>query len=216
MHESIELYAEDAYEQWLREEEQLREHREKGYRTKGDQLYLPWHKKLEVYHEIDPKAAHGREPGDRKYIVINDTSMIDKEQWPHVKAVGYTIRKRTEIKRKDGVDVSETTVETNTWILSRKMTAKEFGKISRGHWTIENKLHGVTDYSFREDWSTARKDNAIENLAQMRKICYNFMTLDPAVSGMTKKKAFNYYRRNTDGIIRLIFTEIPKSEHPES
>ena len=216
MHESIELYAEDAYEQWLREEEQLREHREKGYRTKGDQLYLPWHKKLEVYHEIDPKAAHGREPGDRKYIVINDTSMIDKEQWPHVKAVGYTIRKRTEIKRKDGVDVSETTVETNTWILSRKMTAKEFGKISRGHWAIENKLHGVTDYSFREDWSTARKDNAIENLAQMRKICYNFMTLDPAVSGMTKKKAFNYYRRNTDGIIRLIFTEIPKSEHPES
>ncbi len=132
------------------------------------------------------------------------------------KAVGYTIRKRTEIKRKDGVDVSETTVETNTWILSRKMTAKEFGWIARGHWAIENKLHGVTDYSFREDWSTARKDNAIENLAQMRKICYNFMTLDPAVSGMTKKKAFNYYRRNTDGIIRLIFTEIPKSEHPES
>ncbi len=97
MHESIELYAEDAYEQWLRE------YREKGYKTKGDQLYLPWHKKLEIFHEIDPKAAHGREPGDRKYIVINDTSMIDKEQWPHVKAVGYTIRKRTEIKRKDGI-----------------------------------------------------------------------------------------------------------------
>jgi len=122
------------------------------------------------------------------------------------------------IKRKTDVDmeIAEKLKNIRIWILSRKMTAKEFGKISRGHWAIENKLHGVTDYSFREDWSTARKDNAIENLAQMRKICYNFMTLDPAVSEMTKKKAFNYYRRNTDGIIRLIFTEIPKTEHPES
>ena len=213
MHEAIELFAEDAYEQWLLEEEQIRQYEEKGIKGKGDKLYLPYHEKMDVYHEVDPKAEHGREPGDRLYIVIYDISMIDKKQWPHVKAVGYTIRKRTEIKRKDGEDVSVTSVDKNTWIISKKkMTAKEFGKLARGHWGIENKLHGVIDASFREDWSTAKKDGAIENLAQMRKICYNFMTLDPAVNGMTKKKAFNYYRRNTDAIIRLIFLEIPKSE----
>lgn len=213
MHESIELFAQDAYENWLKEEEQIKKQEAKGFKGKGEKLYLPYHEMMDVYHEIDPKAAHGREPGDRLYIVIYDTSMIDRQQWRHVKAVGYTIRKRTEIKRNDGKDVSVTSVEKNTWILSKKkMTAKEFGKIARGHWGIENKLHGVIDSSFREDWSTARKDNAIENLAQMRKICYNFMSLDPAVSGMTKKKAFNYYRRNTDEIIKLIFLGIPKAE----
>ena len=97
-----------------------------------------------------------------------------------------------------------------------EMTAKEFGKVVRGHWAIENNLHGETDSAFREDWSTARKDNAIENLAQMRKICYNLMTLDPAVQGMSKKKMFNYYRHNTDSIIRFIFCEIPKAERTSS
>lgn len=212
MHEAIEYFIKDAYKEWLLEEEQMAKHESKGYKTKGDQLYLPWHKKMDVYHEVDPKAEHGREPGDRLYIVVYDVSMIDKEQWPHVKAIGYTIRKRTEIKRKNGVDISETTVEENTWILSRKMTAREFGKLARGHWGIENRLHGEIDAAFREDWSTARKDNAIENLSQMRKICYNFMTLDPAVAGKTKKKTFNYYRHNTDAIMRLIFCEMPTAE----
>ena len=216
MHEAIEVFVRDAYEEWLKEEEQIKQHALKGYRSKGDKLHLPYHDRMDVYHEIDPKAAHGRAPGDRLYIVINDTSMIDKKEWRHVKAVSYTIRKRTEIKRENGLDVSETTVEENTWILSRKMTAKEFGKVVRGHWAIENNLHGETDSAFREDWSTARKDNAIENLAQMRKICYNLMTLDPAVQGMSKKKMFNYYRHNTDSIIRFIFCEIPKAERTSS
>lgn len=215
MHEAIEIYVKDAYREWLKEEEQLRKHEAKGHKTHGDNLYLPYHDMMDVYHEIDPKAEHGRAPGDRLYIVINNISMIDRKEWPHVKEVGYTIRKRTEIKRENGVDVSETSVEENTWILSRKMTAREFGKIARGHWSIENNLHGESDAAFREDWCTARKDNAIENLAQMRKICYNFMTLDPAVQGMTKKKMFNYYRHNTDAIIRLIFCEIPKTEEQQ-
>ena len=67
----------------------------------------------------------------------------------------------------------------------------------------------------REDWSTARKDSAIENLGNMRKICYNFMNLDPAVKGKSKKKVFNYYRHNIDAVIKLIFFEIPKPEHSE-
>ncbi len=125
MHEAIEQFVRDAYEEWLREEEQIKLHESKGYRTRGDKLHLPYHDKMDVYHEIDPKAEHGRAPGDRLYIVVNDLSMIDRKEWKHVKAVGYTIRKRTEIKRENGIDVSETSEEENTWILSRKMTAKE-------------------------------------------------------------------------------------------
>ncbi|MBR3308859.1 MAG: hypothetical protein IKG00_03015 [Lachnospiraceae bacterium] len=49
----------------------------------------------------------------------------------------------------------------------------------------------------------------------MRKICYNFTNLDLTVNGMSRKKAFNYYRRNTGEIIKLIFLEIPKKENAE-
>ena len=210
MHEAIELFVRDAYNEWLKEEKRVKNHRVRNTNA------LPYHKKVDVFHEVEPKAEHGREPGDRMYIVVDDTSMIDGDLWPHVKAVAYTKRIRTVIKRNSkGEDVSETSIEYNTWILSRKMTAKEFAVYAKGHWAIENSLHYVTDTVMREDWSTARKDSAIENLGNMRKICYNFMNLDPAVKGKSKKKAFNYYRHNIDAVIKLIFFEIPKSEHSE-
>ena len=215
MHESLLLYIQDSYEQWKKEEEQISKVKEKGKKSQGYNLYLPMHEVLDVWHEIDPKAEHGREPGDRLYVVMKDTSAVSSREWPHVKAVGMTIRKRTVIQRKNGEDISETSTEINTWILSREMSAKEFGKIVRGHWGIENSLHYVLDTSFNEDRCTARKDNALENLAQMRKICYNFMKLDPAVQGKSKTKIFTYYRRNIDEGIKLIFFEIPKAAHSE-
>lgn len=215
MHEALQLYIQDSYDEWKHEEEQVAKVREKGKKTEGYNLYLPMHKKMDVWHDVDPKAEHGREPGDRLYVVMNDLSVIDRKEWPHVKAVGMTVRKRTVIQRKNGEDISETSTEVNTWILSKEMSAKEFGKIVRGHWGIENTLHYVLDQSFNEDRCTARKDNALENLAQMRKICYNFMKLDPAVQGKSKTKIFTYYRRNIDEVIKLIFFEIPKAVHSE-
>ena len=212
MHKSLLLQISDQYEEWRREEAQAKEFYGKGHKNKGIKLKQPVHEIMDVYHDVDPKAEHGRKPGDRMYIVLNNTEAVNKEDWPHVKAVGMTIRKRTEIKRKNGKDISEETTEVNTWIMSKTMSARRFGEIVRGHWRIEGSLHGVADQYFREDWCTARKDNATENLAQMRKICYNFIHLDPAVEGKSKKAAFNYYRRNTEAILKLIFEEVPMQE----
>lgn len=209
LHESILLYMQDAYAEWQKEEEQIKAFYGKGHKNKGLKIETPYHDMMSVFHEVDPKPEHGRKPGDRLYVTINSTSAVNTEQWPYVKAVGMTIRKRTEIKRKNGKDVSEESTEINTWILSEYMDARRFGSIVRSHWAIENSLHGVADQYFREDWCTARKDNATENLAQMRKICYNFINLDPAVKGKSKKAAFNYYRHNTKAVIDLIFWKVP-------
>jgi predicted transposase YbfD/YdcC len=57
------------------------------------------------------------------------------------------------------------------------MEAEEFSCYARGHWGIENSLHWVLDDYFREDRCTARIRHATENLALMRKLCFNLMKL---------------------------------------
>ena len=46
---------------------------------------------------------------------------------------------------------------------------------------------------FREDASTANTDHAIENLALLRKIVFNFANLDDSMKGKSiKKKMIDY------------------------
>jgi predicted transposase YbfD/YdcC len=56
------------------------------------------------------------------------------------------------------------------YISSAAMSAEEFYRCIRGHWSIENQLHWRLDVVFREDASLVSKDHAPENLNVLRKI----------------------------------------------
>ena len=128
-----------------------------------------------------------------------------------VTGVGMAVRERLVIHRDESGEIieEEPTVETETYIISRRMSAEEFGCYSRQHWAIENSLHWVLDDALREDRSTARKGHATENLGLMRKIVYNLLKLDDAVKGMSVRAKQVYYRNNPDAICRLLFEVIP-------
>jgi len=180
----------------------------KKYKEKGIIIETPFTDKLGIYQEFN--KGHSRIER-RTYYVWNEASCIFKEEWPQVAGVGMAVRERLLIHKDENGEIinEEPTVETETYIISRPMTAEEFGCYSRQHWAIENRLHWVLDDALREDRCTARKGHATENLGLMRKIIYNLLKLDPAVQGMSVRAKQVYYRNNPDAVCRLLFEVVP-------
>ena len=112
----------------------------------------------------------------------------------------------------------KTTVKRKYYILDIDLTAERFAEITRNHWRIENNLHWVLDMFFREDLSRTRKDNALENLSLLTKMCYNIITLDKRYDTINKngnpkklsvKRKINRYNLYPKEFDDLLFSVIP-------
>lgn len=180
----------------------------KEYAEKGIKIATPLTDMLGIHQEFD--KCHSRIER-RTYYVWNDASCVFKDEWPDVAAVGMVVRERLVIHRgEDGEMTDEKpTVETESYIISRRMNAEEFACFSRRHWAIENSLHWVLDDALREDRCTARKGHATENIGLMRKIVYNLLKLDSDVQNMSVRAKQIYYRNNPDAVCRLLFEVVP-------
>jgi predicted transposase YbfD/YdcC len=67
------------------------------------------------------------------------------------------------------------TLETRYYILSRKLSAKQFATAVREHWSIENKLHWQLDVTFGEDQSRIRKGHADANFSILRRTALSLL-----------------------------------------
>lgn len=76
---------------------------------------------------------------------------------------------RTRIINKTG---EKSTVITDgcTSLTEKQADARTLLDISRGHWTIENKLHYVRDMAFDEDRSQVRMDSGPRVMASIRNL----------------------------------------------
>ncbi|NQV24012.1 MAG: ISAs1 family transposase, partial [Rhodopirellula sp.] len=83
------------------------------------------------FHRTNEKA-HGRET-EREYFVCSvPDDLPDASRWPKLRAIGMTVNRTL----RDGKE----TIEGRYYILSRKLTGKQFAKAVRDHWSIENSL----------------------------------------------------------------------------
>ena len=73
------------------------------------------------------------------------------------------------------------------YLLSKYMSAKRLLHVTRSHWSIENQLHWVLDVHFAEDANRARKDNAPENLAILRRLALNILRTLPHRASLRRK-----------------------------
>ena len=73
------------------------------------------------------------------------------------------------------------------FISSLQAEAEHQGKIIRGHWGIENRLHWQLDVTYREDYNRVRKGNGAENLSVLRRATMNILRSD-TVSKMSLKR----------------------------
>jgi predicted transposase YbfD/YdcC len=126
------------------------------------------------------ETGHGRRE-ERTYTVIYDPEGLrTKEQWQDLKAVVMVDRRRWV--------QGECSEEWHYFISSADISAREMAESIRGHWGIENGLHWVLDVVFREDQSRARRGNAPENLAMLRRVAVSLLKQDKSKGSLKGKR----------------------------
>lgn len=100
-------------------------------------------------------------------VLTNLTLLDEKDSWTKLQSV-IRIETIKEIKDKKST-------ETRYYISSAIKTAKEFNKLIRSHWQIENNLHWQLDITFCEDASRKRKGNSAEVFSALTKTSLNIL-----------------------------------------
>lgn len=135
--------------------------------------------KRSVAGQIDQSTHDRREA--RRATVMRNTSLAALYGFPGVAAVGrITSRRHLQGQRAD-------TPVVRHYILSKYISPKRLLHVTRCHWGIENQLHWVLDVNFAEDANRARKDNAPENLAILRRLALNILRANPDRTSIRRK-----------------------------
>lgn len=133
---------------------------------------------LDGHETLDTK--HGRVER-RHYTVLDDLSGVrDRAKWAGLTAFGVSYCERTVA----GV----TSCTIRYYILSRRLTAEEFGRACRSHWGIENELHWQLDVTFGEDASRIRSRVGCENFGMLRRLALALLKRVPYKRGMKCKR----------------------------
>lgn len=122
-----------------------------------------------TWHE-EVSKGHGRLEIRRHTVIAAPDYLAwlqEEHAWPGLQAIG-----RVQADRRIGEEHSS---ETRYYLLSQVMTAEQFGRAVRRHWSIENNVHWVLDVVFHEDLSRIRAGYAAENFAVLRHIALNLL-----------------------------------------
>ena len=79
-------------------------------------------------------------------------------------------------------------MEGRYYILSRKLTAKQFAEAVRGHWSIENSLHWQLDVTFGEDQCRLRQGHADANFSLLRRHALSLLKAERTAKCGVKNK----------------------------
>ena len=113
--------------------------------------------------------------------VVRGLSFLEtRDKWPGLESVVVVESTR--------MDMGPLVKEVRFFISSLNVSAKEFGRIIRSHWGIENKLHWSLDVSFREDESRLRYKNSAQNFSVLRRIALNLIRQHQASRGIMARR----------------------------
>jgi predicted transposase YbfD/YdcC len=115
--------------------------------------------------------GHGRIDDRYYYLAEVPSDFACREDWPWVKAIGYTVR---ITRHADGTE----TDEVRYYLSSRSLSGQRFAEAVRGHWGIES-MHWVLDVNFREDDSRTRERTLGNNLSWLRRFAVTLLKRHP-------------------------------------
>ena len=124
----------------------------------------------------------------RRHTVCHETGWMTSDRrypgeprFPDLALIG---RVETEVERDGNIQR-----DTRYYVSSALMGAAMFGRVVRGHWGIENRLHWVLDVVFREDLARLRSGNAPANMAIVRHTALNLLSAArPTTSFKNRRK----------------------------
>src|SRR3954451_2458845 len=120
---------------------------------------------------VGSSRGHGREEERVCLVLSNLDGLSTRQEWVDLQAI---VRVCRTIREGD----QETFEEAHS-IGSRRGSAEELGRGTRGHWGIENGLHWVLDVIFREDDCRVKDRTAAENLGILRRVVASLLRQDP-------------------------------------
>ena len=124
------------------------------------------------YHRTTERG-HGRTETRHYHLVQVPRSLAGKHPgFAGLRTLGMVFRERQ-------VGEGPPTAETRFYISSLDLQVRAFAEAVRGHWSIENNLHGVLDVTFQEDASRVRKDHGPANLGLVRRIALSLLKRAP-------------------------------------
>ena len=113
--------------------------------------------------------------------LISDRRYPGEPRFPDLAMIG---RVESEVERDGTIER-----ETRYYVSSTPLSAAMFGRVVRGHWGIENRLHWVLDVVFREDLARLRNGNAPANMAIVRHTALNLLSgAKPTTSFKNRRK----------------------------
>jgi predicted transposase YbfD/YdcC len=130
--------------------------------------------------------GHGREEERVCLVLYNLDGLSTGAEWVDLQAI---VRVCRTIRQGD-----KETFEEAHYICSRRGSAEELGRGSRGHWDIENGLHWVLDVIFREDDCRLKDRTAAENLGMLRRVVASLLRQERSkgsVSGKVLRAAWD-------------------------
>ena len=123
--------------------------------------------------------GHGRKDERIYFLTKPPSDFGPKEDWPWVKAIGYTLRLT---QHADGTE----TDEVRYYICTRYLSGKRFAEAVRKHWSIES-MHWVLDVNFREDDSRTRERILGNNLSWLRRFAITLLKRHPVKDSLRGK-----------------------------
>jgi len=127
-------------------------------------------------HEV----GHGRDTTRSYFVKDVPRDLSIRRRWPGIAAIGMVITETT----RDG----KFAFETRYYIMSKKLTARQFAKAVRSHWSIENNLHWQLDVTFQEDQCRLRRGYADANFSTLRRAALSLLKNNHALKVGIKNK----------------------------
>jgi predicted transposase YbfD/YdcC len=138
-----------------------------------------------VVARFDDECEKGHGRIEQRSVKVTDyldwIEPAERKHWLGLRAL-VEITGSRELKN------GRTSTEKRYYLTSRAPEAEELLGLVRRHWGIENRCHWILDVTFDEDQCRARKGNAAQNLALLRKLALNLLRLDKSCKDTMRGK----------------------------